>query len=169
METLYHLKQVLTAYAEDAERLYKDNLRNEGKIASGELLDSVHAVVTGDDAVAYEVKLNLAYYWKFVEGGSKGKVSSPLGAVYPAHWPPVDALLNWIQVKPVIPRPLANGKLPTPGQLAFLIGRKIYTKGIDPVPALEDTLKALNERYRVEIAKALALDVRDYLYSTLRP
>ena len=168
METLYHIKQVLNAYARDAEVLYKDKIRAAGRVASGELLNSVHVQIEGSDGTGYEVTMELAEYWKFVEGGSKGTETSPAGAVYPAHWPPVDAILKWIQVKPVIPRPLANGKLPTPNQLAYLIGRKIKEHGITPVPALEDTIEELNARYLEELAVALSLDVEDYLYSTLR-
>lgn len=168
METLYHLKQVLNAYARDAEETYKRILVQEGKPATGQLLNSVKAYVVGDDDTAYEVTMDLAYYWKFVEGGSKGRESSPAGAVYKAHWPPVNALLSWIQAKPVIPRPLPNGKLPTARQLAYLIGRKIYNKGIAPVPVLARTIEELNARYLQEINNALQLDVRDYLYSTLR-
>ena len=168
METLYHIKQVLKAYARDAEALYKGKLQREDKIASGDLINSVKTHIVGDDGTGYEVTMDLAYYWKFIEGGSKGTEKSPAGAVYPAHWPPVNALLNWIQVKPVIPRPLANGKLPTPNQLAYLIGRKIHNEGIAPVPALAETLEELNDRYLGELSQALALDVGDYLYSTLR-
>lgn len=168
METLYHIKQVLKAYSEAAEDTYKRILVREGKPASGELLNSVHARVVGDDNIAYEVVLDLAYYWKFIEGGSKGSESSPAGAVYKSHWPPADAILDWIRVKPILPRPLENGKLPTPRQLAYLIGRKIKTKGIEPVPVLAETIEELNRRFMEEIKTALALDVRDYLYSTLR-
>lgn len=167
METLYHLKQVLNAYAKDAEETYKRILIREGKPASGNLLNSVHARVKIDNEAEYEVVLELADYWKFVEGGSKGTETSPAGAVYKAHWPPVNALLDWIRVKPVIPRPV-NGKLPSPNQLAYLIGRKIKTQGIAPVPAMEETIEQLNAKYLEGIKDALALDVRDYLYSTIR-
>ena len=41
---------------------------------------------------------------------------------------PKEAILQWIKIKPVIPRPDENGKIPTPEQLAFLIGRAMAGK-----------------------------------------
>lgn len=162
MTTLHNLITELRAYARDAQDLYKRKVAEQGHSASGELIASVVTnVVT--DSEAYSVTMDLAKYWKYLEGGSKGSVTSYPGALYAAHWPPVDAILRWIEVKPVIPRPFANGKLPTQKQLAYLIGRKIATKGTEPHPMLAETLEELNEKYSERLADALALDVRQML------
>lgn len=156
------LQQVLQDYAKDAAEIYKYQISLGGKNASRKLIDSVNSrVIVGDQA--YEVSLNLMEYWKYVEGGSKGKESSPPGAVYPAHFPPVGVLINWINVKPILPRPDVNGRIPSPKSLAFLIGRKIENEGIDPFPALETTKEELDKIYHEKLSAALGHDVSNYI------
>lgn len=165
---LTELQKVLQEYAKDAEELYRNQLTNGEKNASKKLLDSVKSnVVVGESA--YEITLTLEHYWKYVEFGRQGKDSSPLKAypgAYPpgkAAFPPMNAILEWIKVKPVIPRPDVNGRIPTQKQLAFLIGRKIWTEGIEPFPALHRTQEELNKIYQEKIAAALASDVGFYI------
>lgn len=156
------LQQVLKDYAKDAAEIYKYQISLGGKNASRELIESVSSkIVVGDSS--YEVVLNLQKYWKYVEGGRKGKVSSPPGAVYKAAFPPVNAILNWINVKPVIPRPMDNGRIPSPRQLAFLIGRKIEQEGIEPFPALETTKEELDKMYHEKLSVALGHDISNYI------
>ena len=159
---LTELEKLLHEYAKEAEQLYKSKITEGGKNASKKLLNSVKSnVIVGENA--YEVTLALEHYWKFVEGGRKGKDSSPPGAVYKAAFPPVDALLEWIKVKPVIPRPGNNGKIPTPKQLAYLIGRKIEQKGIEPFPALKTTQEELDKIYHEKLSAALGHDISNYI------
>jgi hypothetical protein len=165
---LDELQKVLHEYAKDAEQLYKSKITDGGKNASKKLLDSVKSnVIVGENA--YEVTLTLEHYWKYVEFGRQGKVSSPIKAyqgAYPpgkAAFPPVDALLEWIKVKPVIPRPGNNGRIPTPKQLAYLIGRKIEREGIEPFPALHNTQEELNKLYKEKIEIALGHDISNYI------
>ena len=61
--------------------------------------------------------MSFADYWKWAEYGRK-----------PGKFPPIEKIKEWIKVKPILPRP-TDGKLPTENQLAFLIARKIATKG----------------------------------------
>lgn len=159
---LTELRQVLEDYAKDAEEIYKYQLSLGGKRASRKLIDGVKAwVVVGDNS--YEVTLRLQDYWKYVEGGRKGTISSPPGAVYKAAFPPVDALVQWINVKPILPRPDKKGKIPSPQTLAYLIGRKIEQHGIDPHPALATTKEELERIYKSKIAAALGHDVERFI------
>ena len=66
----------------------------------------------------YKIYLILQDYWKYVEYGRK-----------PGTFPNVGKIQEWIKIKPVIPRPLTNGIVPTEKQLSFLIGRSIKEKG----------------------------------------
>ena len=159
---LSELQQVLRDYAKDAKEIYKYQISLGGKNASRKLIQSVNSrIIIGDQS--YEVCLNLQEYWKYIEGGSKGMVSSPPGAVYPAHFPPVNALVQWINVKPILPRPDKNGKIPSPRQLAYLIGRKIENEGIAPFPALETTKEELDKIYHEKLSAALGHDVSNYI------
>lgn len=156
------LQQVLKDYAKDARELYKYQISLGGKNASRKLIDSVNSkIIVGEQT--YEVCLNLRKYWKYIEGGSRGKISSPPGAVYPAHFPPVGVLINWINVKPILPRPNDQGQIPSPKQLAYLIGRKIENEGIEPFPALETTKEELDKIYHEKLSVALGHDIGNYI------
>ena len=139
------LNAVLADYAKEAEEIYKYQISLGGKNASRNLVNTIKSnVVVGENA--YEVTLTLQEYWKYIEGGRKGKTSSPPGAKYKAAFPPVKAILDWILVKPVLPRPSADGKMEKlrPKSLAYLIGRKIKEEGIEPHPALKTTQEELD-------------------------
>ena len=158
------LNAVLADYAKEAEEIYKYQISLGGKNASRNLVNTIKSnVVVGENA--YEVTLTLQEYWKYIEGGRKGKTSSPPGAKYKAAFPPVDAILNWILVKPVLPRPSADGKMEKlrPKSLAYLIGRKIKEEGIEPHPALKTTQEELMKMYRERLSAALGHDVSAYI------
>lgn len=164
--TLKNLEAALKDYAARASELYKEQLALGGKNASHALAESVNAYVETDGR-AFEVKVSLLDYWKYVEGGAQGTESSPLGAVYPAHFPPPWALERWIEVKPVIPRPMANGKIPAPKQLSWMIARSIERRGIEPFPAMATTIEELNRQYRDVFAVALSKDLDGYIAKVL--
>ena len=150
---LTELHKVLEDYAKDAEEIYKYQISLGGKNASRKLIDSVKSwVVVGEKS--YEVTLRLQDYWKYIEDGRK-----------PGKFPPVDAILDWILVKPILPRPNDDGTLQKlrPKSLAFLIGRKIKEEGIDPYPALKITREELDKIYRQKISDALGKDVLNYI------
>lgn len=140
-----NLRQTLEEYGQEVRNLYQDKLITHDRIASGELLNSVEFQVEGDGQ-RWEVSLNVAEYWKYVENDTR------------PHWPPVNKILEWIRAKPVLPRPDKNGKLPTPEGLAFLIARKISRAGTKGTHDLEESIEEINERYRDKIALAIAKD-----------
>ena len=148
-----NLFNTLREYASQAATRYKDRLLNDDKKASGQLLNSITSEIkVGGEQ--FTVVLNLVDYWKYVEEGRK-----------PGKFPPPKAILKWITVKPVIPRPI-HGKLPTKQQLAFLIGRKIATEGIEAGHQLRDTVTALNAEYIPRLEKALQEDFEAYVIKT---
>lgn len=153
--TFPNVERVLQAYADSAGDIYRANMRLGNKDASGELSQSAKAELRVDGG-HFEVVMHLAEYWKFVESGRK-----------PGKFPPPDKIRQWIEIKPVIPRPMKNGKLPTLPQLAYLIGRKIATKGIKPTPVLELTVQELNERFMTELNEAIRQDVHYILKATI--
>ncbi len=104
----------------------KSVISSNGSNASGTLSKSITGIVKMNDKYL-TVSISLEDYWKYIEYGTN------------PHFPPVDKIREWIRVKPVLPRPLASGKLPTENQLAFLIGRKISKFGTKPKPFLNNT------------------------------
>jgi len=114
------------------------------------LLNSVEYIVDVG-TVSLTVSLKLADYWKYVEHGRK-----------PGKFPPVDKIISWIKNKPVLPYEV-NGKLPTENQLAYLIGRKIATEGIEAGNQLRSTLEQANSYYLERIREAITKDVTSNL------
>ena len=152
---LTELHQVLQDFAKDIRDRYKDVLANNGHIASHDLVSSIKTeVVVGDQF--YEVTMSLKEYWKYVEHDTK------------PHFPPPDALLRWIEVKPIIPRPGKNGRIPTPKQLAFLIGRHINTFGTKGTHDLQQTKDDIFARYKDKITAALGRDIANYIRKIVR-
>lgn len=140
-----HLQEVLAEYAKEIEERYKQNLEDSGRKATGNLITSVttKVVVDGNELA---IDLDLADYWKYVENGRSA-----------GRFPPVNKILEWIRIKPVLPHPDARGNLPTEEQLAFLIGRKIAEEGFEGSNDLSDTLEEVD--YEKRIIQALDEDI----------
>lgn len=152
---LDNVLRVLEDYAAEVRALYRDRLARNNRVASGALLNSVECRVEVDGR-AYEVKMTLQDYWKYVEYDTR------------PHWPPVAAIQRWIEIKPVIPRPDAKGRIPTPRQLAYLISRKIARVGTEGSHDLRDTTQDVNARYRARLQEALAQDVSGLVIRMIR-
>lgn len=150
-----NLAAVLEEYGAAVRELYKDRLTIHDRIASRKLIDSIETRVDYD-GVEYSVVMRLMDYWRYIEMDTV------------PHWPPRDAILKWIQVKPVLPRPMKNGKLPTPEQLAFLISRKIAVFGTTGIPDLTDSVEDMDRQFAERIAAALAQDVGNYIRKVIR-
>ena len=148
LTSLPHLEAVLKDYATEVGELYKRHIIEADRLASETLLNSVQTQVETDQG-AYLVTITLADYWKYVEFDTK------------PHWPPVSALLEWIRVKPVIPRPDRSDRIPTPKRLAFLIGRKIAREGTEGSHDLALSATECNRKYEPLIAEALQKDLGD--------
>lgn len=164
--SLDNLAAVLQAYAEEVRELYKKNLVESDRLATEKLLNSIETEVVRDGS-AYLVTMTLEDYWKYVEYDTK------------PHWPPPAALLKWITVKPVLPHPDKNGRLPKPEQLAFLIGRAMA--GLSPnqekcknphggttgTHDLQDAVTNCNRKYEQLIAEALAKDLGEGFHAMI--
>lgn len=115
-----HLEEVLNRYGQALSSEYS-MLAPKG--AKDKLADVTFGIE--HNGAQYMVYLNLQKYWKYVEYGRK-----------PGKRPPMEAILEWIRLKPVIPREI-NGIKPTNEQLAFLISRSIGKKGVPGQHPLE--------------------------------
>lgn len=134
---------------------YKDQLILNDVNASDELYNSVNYIFK-ENGGTFEVSLELADYWKYVENGRKA-----------GKWPPISAIQKWVEIKPVLPRPMDNGKLPTTQQLAFLIARKIGLEGIKPRPLLQQSVDEVWRVFEEYIAEAFAKDLEKDIEITL--
>lgn len=142
-----NLLQVLGEYGQAIRNEYQDNLIRSDRVASGGLLNSVEFEVI-QQGRRFLVNLNLAEYWRFLEEGTK------------PHLPPISALLDWIKVKPILPRPGDNGKIPTPLQLAFAIRNKIGKEGTEGSQDLQKAQRTIMPQWEEKIADAFTRDVQ---------
>lgn len=145
--------------------------------ASYNLYDSMETIVQILDD-EFIVSVSLAPYWKYVNYGTD------------PHWPKVDAIRKWIEIKPVIPRPMTitrrwkvNGRrkgqpkttlkerqvvvTPTTDQLAYLIGRKISIKGTEGTHFFDKAQEATINQFQDKIVKAIEMDIDEWLVKTL--
>ena len=147
-----NLWAILKEHGENVKRGYIQKLKDHGHpTEKHNLLATTVEVLVEKDGTTYSVSLMLQDYWKYVEEGTR------------PHWPPPSAILEWIRVKPVLPRPSADGSIPTQKQLAFLIGRKIAREGTKGTHDLKETTDTLIGYYEDRIKEALARDVFDYI------
>lgn len=151
-EVLSEFIATLDEYAQKAEELYKRKLTDKEINASYKLLNSVETVVRRNDD-EFTVTINLEDYWIYVENG-RG----------PGKFPPIDKILEWIRVKPVIPYSDSRGRLPTEEQLAFLIARKIAEQGTEGRKVLYETVEELNRYYLPKLQQALDRDFARFSY-----
>lgn len=145
------LNAALKEYAEEVRALYRQRLILDDKYASGKLIQNLKTYVKAK-GVKYEVGLYLMDYWKYVEEGRR-----------PGKFPPPDKILEWIKIKPVLPDPDKDGRIPTPEQLSFLIGRKIADSGITAGHQLKETVDQVNARWLPKLQQALQEDFEGYV------
>lgn len=144
---LPHVQAVMEEMAIAIRNEYQDNLIRNDRIASGDLLNNIEYEITRGD-FTYTIYVKMKDYWYYVENGRKaGKM------------PPIDNILNWITVKPVLPRPNAEGKLPTPQQLAFLIARKIGEEGTQGTQDLRKATDTIWDTFEDRLYEAIDEDV----------
>lgn len=144
---LPHVQAVMEEMAIAIRNEYQDNLIRNDRIASGNLLNNIEYEITRGD-FTYTIYVKMKDYWYFVENGRKA-----------GKWPPIQNILDWIKIKPVLPRPNAEGKLPTPQQLAFLIARKIGEEGTEGTQDLRKATDTIWDTFEDRLYEAIDEDV----------
>lgn len=149
---LTNVKRILDEYTIQFESYFKKELKAQDKIASGNLLASVHTTIETSPGVKYTVYLNTLEYLKYIENGTK------------PHMPPSSAILKWVRDKKLPTRELTGDKsLPREKSLAWAVCMKIKKYGTDPVPVIANTIEDLNEIYIERLKLALETDIYNAL------
>jgi hypothetical protein len=155
---------VLKQLAEEFRSGYIKNLIKDGHFTyygRDRLVDTITANVTVDGK-SFTASLRMNQYWEYLEHGTgPGRGRSK-------YWPYLPAISRWVEIKPVIPRPDANGRIPTPKQLAFLISRKIHDQGTKGSHDFQKTSDEIIPAYYERIQDALTNDIGRYLYTVFR-
>lgn len=153
-------KLILDEFGKQFIEAYRSGLDAKDANASYDLYNSLNfEIKLGEQSISLDILLN--DYWKYLEYGCKGEETSYPEAYYPAHFPPTSAIEEWIRIKPVIPRQMDNGKLPTQKQLAFLIARSIHEKGIEPRFIFRDAGESVWEQLKDALDEAITKDINN--------
>ena len=145
------LVSLLEELGENVRKGYVNKLVRNGHPTTENTLATTASASVEVKGTTYIVSLNLQDYWKYVEEGTR------------PHWPPRDAIRRWIDIKPVLPHPDKNGRLPSPEQLAFLIQRKIAKVGTKGTHDLQETKDTILGYYEDRIAEALGRSALAYI------
>lgn len=158
-----NLSIALKEYGDFLVTEYKGNLEKNGHRATGQLISSIYSVINiGQNSAS--VELHLADYYKYLE---KERLKGSL--------PPVNKILEWIQVKPILPRPDENGKLPTEEQLAWAIAKNMEKEGaptrdgmpVEPTKDLGEAIGTTDEFFWGKIEEALVEDLESMFNSSI--
>lgn len=144
-------KYVRDVYAPAFLDAYRQNLLEKDKVASGDLVAEARLNYR-TTPTEFDLIFSNVDYWEYVEEGRR-----------PGSFPPVEAMLTEIRIKPIIPRPDEKGRIPTENQLAFLIGRKIAEKGIPGTFAYADAQASTSVMLGEEFDRIFAEDVSDHI------
>lgn len=180
-----NLRAVLEEFAQEFKDQYRAGLLAHDRITRDghQLVDSVDAntvqamIREGDEA--WTVTINLMEYWKYVEEGVQG-TKNPGSPYRNPGWKAYPHILNWVEIKPVLPRPNSRGVRPSNRSLAYLITREIAgdhprhptkdnkapggTRGSHDFKTAQETTI---ERFRVRIRVAMIKDVQNYVRQVL--
>ena len=139
----------LNEFINDFMNTYKSFLARDGKNASGNLINSIKNVDITFENGQIIGEISLASYWKYVEYGRR-----------PGKFPPPDAILNWVKIKPILPRPMNGLKPPSEKQLAFLISRKIAKNGIKAGNQLQEALEVTWNKWENILSQSISEDIQ---------
>ena len=139
--------EVLNSFGRLLVEDYKESLIYNSVNASDDLYKSVKYYFESDNRFL-EVQLELESYYWYVENGRKA-----------GKFPPIQAIEEWIKVKPVLPYTDKNGKLPTLNQLTYLIGRKIKEDGIEGKHLLQKSVDDIYREIEKSLVEALSKDL----------
>lgn len=139
-----NVERVCQKYGEKLKSVYVSKLQSKGHIATGNL--SRIAVHFNSGTKGVEVSFSLDDYYRYLEDGTK------------PHFPPVEAIQRWIEVKHILPD-TRDGNLPDTKQLAYLIARKISKVGTKAENILESSISEIQTQFEMELSNALTEDV----------
>lgn len=149
------LEQILIDFAYDFQLLLESKVITSDIIATRELADTIEVTSFYTNERNFKVVLRGVDYINMIEDGRKaGKM------------PPIQAILNWIEIKPILPRPEFDRDI-TNNQLAFLIARKIGNEGVPGKKLISQTLDEMIDTYRPLLKTAILKDIEKGIYKMM--
>lgn len=145
------IEDILSLQGDSMVTAIRDEIQNAGKIASGNLLNSVqYEVLTTQGIVTLNIKA-LSYLQWIDQGRRPG-----------SKMPPLDSILEWVELRGLRSRkdlntPPGKDKLPqTNLSLAFVIARAIGRDGIPATGVIQNPFNQTKDKNISAISTALA-------------
>ena len=157
------LKRTLEIFRTNVVRGAKRSLRQQKKVVSGNLLNSVKGspVKVTENSLTFNIKM--ADYGTFQDKGVSGvrtKYNTPY--TYRDKMPPSNKLDSWTVRRGIAPRD-EKGRFINRKSLTFLIARSIYLDGIKPSLFFTTPFKKYYKDLPEDLEKAFALDVEEFI------
>lgn len=163
--------QALRQYQQAVVEGYRDKIIIDGHIATGNLINDIECPAVEIDNNVYSVYIKVKSYFDYVERGVNGTdkdQGSPYSFNRSKTMIPPNVVLEWIKVKPILPRPDRNGHIPSQRSLAYIIAKSIHEKGLEPGNELRKTLEELNDEWTTKILQALTKDLSESIGLIMR-
>lgn len=154
------IKAVLVKYGETIVELMRDELRRQGKDATGNLIKKIDSYVEEEDDKAFLYLDVPTYGRKYVDGDGYNWARRPNKT-----YPPKKEIRDWIRVKGIRPDGRSKGAK-TEDQLVFLIRRAIGVRGIRATPFIHifyDNYDKLEELIENAAAEDLEEKINEFV------
>lgn len=143
------LHKVLEEYGDRFIQLAKDKMGINKSYATGELADSMEAVVEINDEY-FKVSIKLLDYWYYLENGTK------------PHFPPLQAIKDWVEVKGITPEE-RNGYTPSIEDLPYMIQKSIGKYGTEAHPFFNENKEIVYKEFENNIIYAIDEDIAEWV------
>lgn len=151
-----NLKEAMEKYGEELIIELTAQLRIADKKATGELIRSLdYELIEALNTIAINIKA--ADYLTYVDRGRKRGRKQP----------PQEAILKWVNVKPLPRWRDKKGRFISKKSQAFLIARSIGKKGIKPTNVIKKSINKVSKIQQKLIAEASVEDIRDLVRNVL--
>lgn len=113
--------KAVTEWAESVTNCMKERIKQGGKVVTGELIQGIRARERRRTIDNFQLEvIGEAEHTSDVDEGRK-----------PGSWPPTESIKNWLRQKDFGALNPGESKI---DMVAYIIGKKIHDKGIEPFP-----------------------------------
>lgn len=140
----------IVKYGNEVENEIETRLTNNGKIASGDLYDSIRYEIK-EDSKKFVITFKMADYGKYVDKGTKPSKYANSTGKGTGKSPFIKSLMKWCEIKGL------------PKQAAFPIRRKIWETGQPATNFFTIPTTRRAKQFEKGVEKAMALDVDQYI------
>ena len=170
------LRAALNGYAKFLVNQSKANLKQSGKVSSGNLLNSIKKQVSPTVVPTFELSILAEDYAKFVDQGVQGVTSSKapnspykFGTGSGAKGGLTNSIEKWVKRKGLRRwRDEKTGRFISHNQIARRIIRSIWNKGIAPTMFMTKAVNQVMKYLPDDILKAYALDLEGQIYNDIK-